>query len=116
MQLKSDKYTEATSGFSIVFETSEEYKSSFLDYAIFTTDNDDDISKNCEINSPTIKARRSSTKNGFSLSEPTTFSGYDRASIKQHIRATLISDRPSNILPKTHKERSFNPFSGLKRL
>ena len=107
---------DATCGFSIVFETSEEYKSSFLEYAIFSTENDEDFSKNVEINSPTLRARPSTSRNGMTSSEPNTLSSYNRASIKQHIRATFISsERPSTTLKK-HKKFSFNPIKGFKRL
>ena len=105
------QYIETTRGFSIIYEESGDFKSSCMDYAIFTSENEDDASMNFDISSPRLVVRNTdASKDDFLATRISNYDYSHRMSIKAKIKKTEISDKKK----KTRKRRFKNFFTGLR--
>ena len=105
------QYIETTRGFSIIYEESGDFKSSCMDYAIFTSENEDDASMNFDISSPRLVVRHTdASKDDFLTTRISNYDYSHRMSIKAKIKKTEISDKKK----KTRKRRFKNFFPGLR--
>jgi len=117
IKVNIERYLAPTHGFSLKTEGQEDIEGSFVSYAVFLTETEEDILKTCEINSPPLKVNKLDThtpKDDTSTIESNSFSAYHKSSILRDQKSFVL--KPIKITKRQKKKRSFfDLFNGLKR-
>lgn len=110
MSISNDKFYEETAQYSIISEQIDEYKSTYIEFDVCNSESEYKVKKVSEFNSSKNLADESKTvtKEQLNISKTERFGAYSRASIKKHIKSTVISS--STRSREKQKRKIFNPF------